>query len=250
MIPRRDEGRGTIIAQIRAAAAAIVLASSASLMVGPVALADGVSDEVGRAGSGVCSAIAENPYIDGFRTLAGIAAKSPKLTNDSDVVRFLGQSVRTYCPQYNRIANAYNYAVSRGLPPAWCVPSTTTPISEVGGRVMTCPTAAAPAHPARAAAADVPGMNFSAVSGQPCTAKPTSGGPDRYVFGRGRNGGLFACHSHNAYRWDGPLDGQLQGVQRDGASCTPLASGTAYAQSPDGFPLSCGFTGTWGVVSG
>ncbi|MGV0874451.1 hypothetical protein [Mycolicibacterium sp. XJ879] len=106
----------------------------------PAAFADNVNDEVRRAGAGVCPVLAEEPYINGFRTLAGIAAQSPKLTNDREVVRFLVQSVDTYCPQYNYVANAYLTAVLKyGLPPAWCVPSTVEPIPQVGGRVMACP---------------------------------------------------------------------------------------------------------------
>lgn len=106
----------------------------------PAATADNVTDEVDRAGSGVCPVVAQDPYINTFRTLAGIAAQSPKLTNDRDVVRFLLQSVDKYCPRYNTVANYYYRAVvEHGLPPAWCVPSTTEPVPQVGGRVMVCP---------------------------------------------------------------------------------------------------------------
>jgi hypothetical protein len=120
--------------------AGVGVIAGAAFVNAPAAVADNVTDEVGRAGAGVCPVVAEDPHITAFRTLAGIAAKSPKLTNDRDVVKFLLQSVDTYCPQYNYVANAYHTAVvNYGLPPAWCVPSTKEPIPQVGGRVMVCP---------------------------------------------------------------------------------------------------------------
>lgn len=79
--------------------------------------------------------------------------------------------------------------------------------------------------------ADVPGMRHDPVRGQPC------GNYGKYVFGRDQNGGLYSCHydGRSSNVWDGPLDWPLRGVQKEGTRC----AGNAYAQSPDGFALSC-----------
>jgi hypothetical protein len=136
---RRHGGRDILQVNSMSGLAAVLILATAFVNA-PTALADNVTDEVGRAGAGVCPVVAEDPHITAFRTLAGIAAKSPKLTDDGDVVQFLVRSVDTYCPQYNYVANAYLTAVVKyGLPPAWCVPSTRTPVPEMGGRVMVCP---------------------------------------------------------------------------------------------------------------
>lgn len=114
--------------------------AGAAFINAPAALADNVTDEVARAGAGVCPVVAEEPYINTFRTLAGIAAQSPKLTSEREVVQFLLQSVDTYCPQYNYVANAYYTAVVKhGLSPGWCTPWNVEPIPKMGGRVMACP---------------------------------------------------------------------------------------------------------------
>ena len=87
---------------------------------------------------------------------------------------------------------------------------------------------------------DVPGMRHDPVRGQPCSNY------GKYVFGRDQKGRLFSCHGGpKGFMWDGPLDWPLRGIQKEGTSCT----GYAYAQSPDGFALSCYTSdGIWGRI--
>lgn len=90
----------------------------------------------------------------------------------------------------------------------------------------------------------VPGMDYTAVSGQPCGNRAT------HVFGLGPNGEVLACHwfqTNQDYLWDGPLSGPLMGVKNIGAPCTTAGASIAYAQSPDGYPLSCSW-GEWGRI--
>lgn len=87
----------------------------------------------------------------------------------------------------------------------------------------------------------VPGMDYTAVSGQPC------GNRGSYVFGRGANGEVLACHwsqPNQDYLWDGPLQGPLMGVKYIGTPCTTAGAIVAYAQSPEGYPLTCSW-GQW-----
>jgi len=91
---------------------------------------------------------------------------------------------------------------------------------------------------------DVPGMDYYAADGVPCGRRGT------YVFGRDQTGALLACHWNNpakAFTWDGPLSGPLEGVQREGTGCTTYGASIAYAQTPDGYPLSCQW-GQWGRI--
>lgn len=98
-----------------------------------------------------------------------------------------------------------------------------------------------PIGPAAALPGDVPGMESNAAPGQPCSER------SKFVYGRDVNGNLLACHgsADPVFRWDGPLSGPLMGVQAIGTACTIWgASGLSYAQSPDGYPLSCA-SGKW-----
>ncbi len=91
---------------------------------------------------------------------------------------------------------------------------------------------------------DVPGMEFNVVKGQPCSER------SKYVYGRDAAGELLACHgsADPVFRWDGPLTGPLMGVQTVGTACAMWgAGGISYAQSPDGYPLSCA-SGEWGRI--
>ena len=83
---------------------------------------------------------------------------------------------------------------------------------------------------------DVPGMNYDASLGAPCTNM------DRFVYGRGPGGEALACHWIPNQGWPNVTTGfwvisyPLYGVQQIGAPCPGPQTA---AQSPDGRPLLC-----------
>ena len=84
-------------------------------------------------------------------------------------------------------------------------------------------------------ATDVPGMNYEAVSGAPCT------NTDVFVFGRGPGGQSMACR-WIPNQWP-PVDTgfwtysyPIQGVQQIGSPCPGPQTA---AQSTDGRPMLC-----------
>lgn len=113
------------------------------------------------------------------------------------------------------------------------------------GLSMVAAIVASAVAPSAVAAADLPGIDTGAVSGQPCGNRMT------FAFGRDVNGNLMGCHwdqPAGTFLWDGPLSGPLMGLQDVGAPCTGPSGRTSYAQAPDGYPLSCSPPGSWGRI--
>ncbi|WP_086152546.1 hypothetical protein [Mycobacterium tuberculosis] len=83
---------------------------------------------------------------------------------------------------------------------------------------------------------DVPGMNYYASLGAPCSSW------ERFIFGRGPSGQAEACHFPPPNQFPPAETGYwvisypLYGVQQVGAPCPKPQ---AAAQSPDGLPMLC-----------
>jgi hypothetical protein len=109
-----------------------------------------------------------------------------------------------------------------------------------GSALMVAPVASADGDQ-QTYAGDVPGIVYGVNLSTPCYQW------DKFIFGRGRDGQVLACHFIENQSYVGlyrPPEGtgfwvispKLYGVQTPGAPCP---GSQAAAQSPEGFPMLC-----------